>query len=357
MCSTFTVGRELTPATRLLVADLAARSVNWSLPPEGAAILLKSAPPGWRLHIVKSATSSDGDGPPRPSDEVMTAVADAEVYFGFGIPRDLFVAAPNLRWVHSAAAGVGTALHDEMRRSDVVLTNSAGIHAIPIAEYAVAGILHFLRGFDVAIAQQRESKWDKAFFVSTDAPLREMDTVRALIIGTGGLGGATATRLSALGATCTGVRRRVELGPPPGFARVIGLDDIDAALPEHNVVVLAAPFTPQTAGLLTAKRLDLLPSNAIVVNVARGTLIDDAALIDRLERGRIRGAVLDVFRKEPLAATSPLWQLRRVLLTPHISPVSPGRFWPRQLELFLDNWTRYVKGEPLRNVVDKNAGY
>jgi phosphoglycerate dehydrogenase-like enzyme len=343
--------------TRLLVADVAARSLNWSLPPEGAAILLKEAPPGWRVNVIKSPTSSDGDGPPRPSDEVMSAVADAEVYFGFGIPRDLFVAAPRLRWVHSAAAGVGSALHDEMRRSDVLLTNSAGIHAIPIAEYAVAGILHFLRGLDVAIAQQRESRWDKSFFVAVDAPLREMDSVRALIVGTGGIGGEIAKRLSALGATCTGVRRRVDLGPPPGFARVIALRDIEAALPEHDVIVLAAPFTPETAGLLTARRLDLLPANAIVVNVARGALIDDEALIDRLERGRLRGAVLDVFRDEPLAATSPLWQLRRVLLTPHISPVSPGRFWPRQLELFLDNWTRYVRGEPLRNLVDKNAGY
>ena len=343
--------------SRLLVADVAARSLNWSLPPEGAAILSKATPPGWRIHIVKSPTSSDGDGPPRPSDEVMNAAAEAEVYFGFGIPRDLFVAAPRLKWVHSAAAGVGSALHDEMKKSDVVLTNSAAIHAIPIAEYVVAGVLHFLRGFDFAVEQQRDNRWDKSRFVASDAPLREMDTVRALIIGTGGLGGETAKRLTALGATCTGVRRRVELGPPPGFARVIALADIDEALPHHDVVVLAAPYTPETAGLLTAARLDLLPRSAIVVNVARGALIDDEALIDRLERGRIRGAVLDVFRTEPLASASPLWQLRRVLLTPHISPVSPGRFWPRQLELFLDNWTRYVKGEPLRNVVDKSAGY
>jgi phosphoglycerate dehydrogenase-like enzyme len=342
---------------RVLVADVAARSLNWSLPPEGAATLLKATPPGWRIHIVKSPTSSDGDGPPRPSDEVMNAVADAEVYFGFGIPRDLFVAARALKWVHSAAAGVGTALHDEMRASDVILTNSAGIHAIPIAEYVVAGVLHFLRGLDFAVEQQLESKWDKSRFVAPDAPLREMDTVRALIVGTGGLGGETARRLTALGARCTGVRRRVELGPPSGFERVITLGEIDAALADHDVIVLAAPFTPQTAGLMTAARLDLLPSNAIIVNVARGALIDDEALIDRLQRGRIRGAVLDVFREEPLAATSPLWHLRRVLLTPHISPVSPGRFWPRQLELFLDNWNRYVRGEPLRNVVDKSAGY
>jgi phosphoglycerate dehydrogenase-like enzyme len=287
----------------------------------------------------------------------MNAVADAEVYFGFGIPRDLFVAARALKWVHSAAAGVGTALHDEMRASDVMLTNSAGIHAAPIAEYVVAGVLHFLRGLDFAVEQQLAGKWDKSRFVAPDAPLREMDTVRALIVGTGGLGGETARRLTALGARCTGVRRRVELGPPPGFERVIALDEIDQALPDHDVIVLAAPFTPQTAGLMTAARLDRLPPSAIIVNVARGALIDDEALIDRLQRGRIRGAVLDVFREEPLAPTSPLWHLRRVLLTPHISPVSPGRFWPRQLELFLDNWNRYVKGEPMRNVVDKNAGY
>jgi phosphoglycerate dehydrogenase-like enzyme len=347
----------MTDTSRLLVADVAARSLNWSLPPEGAAILLKATPPGWRVHIVKSPTSSDGDGPPRPSDEVMEAVGEAEAYFGFGVPRDLFLAAPLLRWVHSAATGVATALHDEMQASDVVLTNSAGIHAIPIAEYAVAGILHFLRGFDFAVEQQHEAKWDKSRFVAVDAPLREMDTVRALIVGAGGIGSETAKRLTALGATCTAVRRRVELGPPPGFADVIALRDLDKALPVHDVVVLAAPLTPETAGLLTAARLDLLPPSAIIVNVARGALIDDGALIDRLKRGRLRGAVLDVFREEPLAASSPLWQLRQVLLTPHTSPVSPGRFWPRQLELFLDNWTRYVRGEPMRNVVDKNAGY
>ena len=146
------------------------------------------------------------------------------------IDRLAFGSLPRLRWVHSAAAGVGSALHDEMRHSDVLLTNSAGVHAIPIAEYVVAGILHFLRGFDVAIAQQREGKWDKTFFVAPDAPLREMDSVRALIVGTGGLGGETAKRLSGLGATCTGVRRRVELGPPTGFQRVVALSTTNCGM-------------------------------------------------------------------------------------------------------------------------------
>ena len=287
----------------------------------------------------------------------MEAIREAEAYYGFGIPKVLLAEAKKLRWVHSAAAGVGTALYPEMQASDVMLTNSAGIHAVPIAEYVVAGVLYFLRGLDYAVDQQKRTEWNKQPFVRLDSELREMDSVRALVIGVGGLGGAAGERLAALGARVTGVRRRVDLGPPPGFERVIGLDQLEAELPNHDVIVLAAPLTGETKGLLTAERLDLLPRNAIIVNVARGAMLDDAALVERLEAGRLRGAVLDVFKEEPLAPTSPLWQLRQVLLTPHTSPVSPGRFWPRQLDLFLDNWRRYLAGAPLRNVVDKQAGY
>jgi phosphoglycerate dehydrogenase-like enzyme len=347
----------MTTTERLLVVDLAAISKNWALTSDGERRLLHEAPEGWRVHIVRSPTSSDGDGPPRPSDEVMEAIQDAEVYYGFGIPRLLFLEARKLRWVHSAAAGVGTSTYPEMAESDVLLTNSAGVHAVPIAEFVVAGVLHLLRGFDIVIDQQRRLEWNKTPFVKMDSVLREMDSVRALVIGVGGLGGATAERLSALGARCTGVRRRVELGPPPGFERVVSLDELDAELPNHDVIVLAAPQTSATAGLLTAERLDLVPPHAIVVNVARGALVDEAALAERISAGRIRGAVLDVFRVEPLPAASPLWHLRQVLVSPHISPVSPGRFWPRQLALFFDNWRRYSKGQPLRNLVDKRAGY
>jgi phosphoglycerate dehydrogenase-like enzyme len=345
------------PGERLLVVDLAARSKNWALTPEGERRILENAPPGWSVRVIRSETSSDGDGPPRPSDEVMDAIRDAEAYYGFGIPRPLFLEAKRLRWAHSSAAGVGSALYREMVESDIAFTNSAGIHAIPIAEYVVAGVLHFLRGLDIAIDQQHRTEWNKAPFVALDSVLREMDSVRALIVGVGGIGGAIGQRLMALGAHCTGVRRRVNLGPPAGFDRVVGLDDLEFELPTHDVIVLAAPQTTETDGLLTAARLDLLPKTAIVVNVARGALVDEEALVTRLEDGRLRGAVLDVFRQEPLTPTSDLWRLRQVLLTPHVSPVSPGRFWPRQLDLFLDNWNRYSRGEPLRNVVDKQAGY
>ena len=180
---------------------------------------------------------------------------------------------------------------------------------------------------------------------------------RILIVGTGGLGGEAARRLSSLGATCVGVRRRPELGVPEGFAEVVGLSGLDAQLPRADVVVLAAPLTTDTSELMTRARLELLPRRAIVVNVSRGALLDEEAVADLLEAKRLRGAALDVFRQEPLASDSRLWQLPGALIVPHVSPVSPGRFWPRQLDLFLDNWHRYVRGEPLRNLVDKQAGY
>jgi len=339
------------------VVDLAASSKNWALTPEGERVILDATPPGWRVQVVRAPTSSDGDGPPRPSDEVMTAIMDAEAYFGFGIPRALFLEARRLRWVHSAAAGVGSALHPEMLASDVLLTNSAGVHAIPIAEYIVAGVLHFFRGLDVALAQQREGRWDKRFFVADDSPVREVSGARVLVVGAGGIGAQTARRLTALGASCVGVRRHTERGAPEGFARVVAPDALDAELAAADVVVLAAPLTVASRGLMDARRLGLMKPGAILVNVARGALVDEEALAKALVAGHLRGAVLDVFTHEPLAADSPLWQLRQVLLTPHISPVSPGRFWPRALALFCDNWRRYTSGEPLRNLVDKHAGY
>ncbi|HKW10706.1 MAG TPA: D-2-hydroxyacid dehydrogenase [Gemmatimonadaceae bacterium] len=341
----------------LLVIDGNAVSRTWTLTKEAEQRLRDEAPKGWELHFVRAQTSSDGDGPRGSSDEVLRAIPMADVYLGFGIPRPLLLAAKRLRWVHSAAAGVGNALYPEMVAGDVVLTNSAGVHAIPIAEYIVAGVLYFFRGLDIAIDQQRRREWDKQLFVTERSPLREVGGACVLVVGTGGIGSEAARRLSALGAHCIGARRRVSLGAPDGFARVISFESIDSEIPSADVVVLAAPLTEETRGILDARRLDLLRPSAIVVNVSRGALLDESALADRLRSGRLRGAALDVFQQEPLAAQSPLWQLRSALVTPHVSPVSPGRFWARELDLFLDNWRRFVRGEPLRNLVDKHAGY
>ena len=341
----------------LLVVDGNAVSRTWTLTPEAEQRVRREAPPEWDVYFVRAETSSDGDGPRGSSDEVMRAIPEADAYLGFGIPRPLLLAGRKLRWVHSAAAGVGNALYPEMLASEVKLTNSAGVHAIPIAEYIVAGILYFFRGLDVAVDQQRRAEWNKRPFVGEDSPLREMGGARILIVGTGGIGSEAARRLSAFGAQCVGVRRRTSLGAPAGFERVVSYDAIDTELRDADVVVLCAPLTDETRGLLDARRLDLLRPSAVIVNVARGALVDEHGLIDRLRDARIRGAALDVFLEEPLAATSPLWQLRSALVTPHVSPVSPGRFWARELDLFLDNWRRFVNGEPLRNLVDKRAGY
>jgi phosphoglycerate dehydrogenase-like enzyme len=347
----------LTDPLRRLVVDLAATSKNRARTPASEARIRAEAPPGWEVEVVRAPTSSDGDGPQGASREALALIGEAEAYFGFGVTADLLRAARKLRWVHSAAAGVGNVLRSGIADTDVVLTNAAGVHSIPMAEFIIGGLLHFMRGLDVALDQQRRGEWSKAFFVAEDSPLRELGDTRVLIVGTGGIGQATATRLSCLGATCIGVRRRPALGAPPGFSAVVGAEGLDDELPRAEVLILAAPLTGATAQLMTRERLQRLPRGAIVVNVARGALVDEEAVADLLERGWLRGAVLDVFTEEPLHAESRLWPLRSALVVPHVSPVSPGRFWPRSLALFLDNWHRYSNGQPLRNLVDKQAGY
>jgi phosphoglycerate dehydrogenase-like enzyme len=344
-------------STRLLVADLAATSRNWSLTAEARQRIVGAAPRRWRVHFVSAPTVSDGDGGHGASDEVLGAVAEAEAYLGFGLSKPVFDAGRQLRWVHSAAAGVGAALFPEMVASDVILTNAAGIYAKPIAQHALGGVLYFLRSFDIAVELQREGKWDKQPFVGDSSQVRELADCNVLVIGAGGLGSAIAEAMSHFGARCVGVRRHPDRPLPDGFGRVVGPDAIDAELGGADVVVLSTPATAETRALLDARRIARLKRDAIVVNVGRGSLLDEDALVAALAAGKLRGAVLDVFDAEPLATSSRLWQLRNVLLTPHVSGVSPHWYWPRQLDLFLDNWARYDDGRPMRNVVDKTAGY
>ena len=342
---------------RLLVVDLRASADAFALPERVAESIRTGTPAGWRTHIVSALTQSFGDGAQTPSAESMKAIVDAEVYVGFGMPRSLFLAGKQLRWVQTGTAGVATLLFDEMRDGDVLLTNAAGLYGPSIAEYVLGGVLHFLRGFDVAAALRTKKEWDQSIFATARVMPRELDECTVLVIGAGGLGTEIARRFSALGSRVVGVRRRPELGIPEGFTAVHGMDHVDALIPGADVVVLASPLTADTRMILSAGRIASLRPGAIVCNVARGALVDEPALIAALEAGRIRGAVLDVFAQEPLAAESPLWHLERVLQTPHVSGVSPRRFWDRMQTLILDNWAGYRAGTPLRNVVDKHAGY
>jgi phosphoglycerate dehydrogenase-like enzyme len=342
---------------RRLVVDLQSTAPTMALPDWAVDRLQAVTPAGWELVIVQSPTDSSGDGTNAVSDETMAAVASAEAYFGYGLPASLVAAAPQLRWAHSASAGVGSSITPELLSAGLVFTNSAGVYAEAMADTVLAGVLFFVRGLDHAARLQQAGAWDKRPFQTPPHAVREVAGLRVLVVGAGGIGSAVATRLSALGATCTGVRRRPSLGVPTGFARAVGPEALDAELPSADVLVLAAPLTEASRGLMDARRLALLPPGAVVVNVARGALLDDDALLAALDRGTLRGACLDVFPREPLPESSPYWSHPRVLVTPHVSGVSPERHWHRALALFEDNWRRWGAGEPLRNVVDPVAGY
>ncbi|HEY3286415.1 MAG TPA: D-2-hydroxyacid dehydrogenase [Gemmatimonadaceae bacterium] len=343
---------------RKLVLDLRAPAPAFRLPDAVADRIRAAAPSGWEVADVRSDNDALDGSPRGPSPEAMAAVADAEVYFGWGMPAPLFHAASRLKWVQSALAGTGALLAiPALRDGPCLFTNAAGIYGPPIAEHVLAGVMHFTRGFDLAETRRATGQWDQAAFGTPAAAVREVGELRVLVIGAGGLGSEIGARFAALGARVTGLRRVVAKGCPPGFARVAGLEALDAELPEADVVVLAAALTDETRNLLDARRLAVLPEHAIVVNVARGTMVDEEALHAALLSGHLRGAVLDVFAREPLAPESPLWQLRHVLVTPHVSGVSPRRLWDRLAALFLGNWQAYVEGRPLRNLVDKHIGY
>lgn len=342
---------------RHAVIDLRSRTPHMRMPEWVTDELRAQVPSGWRLTVIASPSVPVGGSAESISAETFEAIRDAEIYFGYGIPGALIEAGQKLKWAHSMAAGVGGSISPALRAQGVTLTNSAGIYAEGIADTVLGGVIHFLRGLDVAVRQQAASVWDQTTFPRPDTMMREVDEMRVLVIGAGGIGSAVARRFSALGCTCTGLRRRPELGPLPGFERVAGPEALESELPHADVVVVAAPSTSATNEVLDGPRLALLPEGAIVVNVARGSLIHEESLLGALDSGRLRGAVLDVFQTEPLPASSAFWRHPRVLITPHVSGVAPRRQWVRALALFEDNWRRYVAGEPLRNVVDLDAGY
>jgi phosphoglycerate dehydrogenase-like enzyme len=327
---------------------------NWAVEEIRAAL-----PAGWALTEVAEPGDGRGDGG-GTSPEACEAVRGAEAYVGYGVPEDLFAAATEgpgarLRWAHTASAGVGGALHPAMRASDVVLTNGAGIYAEPMADTVLAMILHFARGIDVAVRAQAERRWDKAPFDAADAPVRELADSTVGIVGLGGIGRAVARRAAALGMRVLATRRRGTDGPP-GVDVFAGDDALHRILPECHYLVVAVPQTDDTRALVGARELGMLPEGAVVVNVARGAVIDENALIGALRSGRLRGAGLDVFTREPLPADSPLWTLPNVLVLPHVSGAS-HRFWRRQADLIVQNLRRHAAGEPLLNTVDKTAGY
>jgi len=340
---------------RRIVASLRERRPIWDAPPWALEEIRAALPDDWELISLAVQADGTGDGG-EVAAEVLDAVRGAEVYLGYGIPREVFSAARDtLRWAHSAAAGVGGSLYPEMVASDVVLTNSAGVHAEPIADTVLAMMLHFARGLDWAVRAQAERRWGKEDFESADAPVRELSEGTVGLLGLGGIGRAVARRAVALGMRVAASRRSSAAGPS-GVEVLAGEGALDRLLSISDYLVVTVPRTPETEGMIGARELARLPKDAVVVNVSRGGIVDEDTLAEALRSGSLRGAGLDVFAREPLPPASPLWGLPNALLLPHVSGTS-HRFWRRETDLIVANLRRWLSGERLLNTVDKRAGY
>lgn len=312
---------------------------------------------GWEVVRVAAHSSGRGDGSGSTSAEAIDAVRDAEIYLGYGAPEAILRAGEALRWVHSGAAGVASAITPALRGSGVVLTNSAGVHGPAIAETALAMMLHFARGLDVAVRAQAEGVWDTAPFDADPSVSRELDGATLGVVGYGGIGREVAHRALAFGMRVLALRRHPDLSrESDGVTVLSGREALDRLLSESDYVVLATPETQETRGMIDVRAFERMKRGAVLVNVSRGPLVDEEALVRALRGGSLRGAALDVFATEPLPAGHPLWRLPNVLVTPHVSGYS-SRFWERESELILDNVSRYLRGRDLRNVVDLDAGY
>lgn len=346
-----------------LVLDINDRRPVWALPDWAVAEIGSALPDAWEFVAVTAESEGTGDGATRISSEVLAALAGARVYIGFGIAPEILTDGGNLEWVHTASAGVGKSLSPEMLESAVLFTNSAGIHGPPMAETVLAMMLHFGRGLDFAQRGKATRTWYNEPFYDAAAPVRELAHGTVGILGLGGVGGEVAWRARALGARVIGLRRRPsdEAGggggsSVEGVEVVYGADGLATLASESDYLIVTAPLTEATRGIVSREVLALMKSDAVLINVSRGALVDEAALVEALRAGRLRGAGLDVFSVEPLPEDHPFWDLANVLITPHVSPVTRG-FWRREVDLIVENLERFLSGRPLINLVDKQAGY
>jgi glyoxylate/hydroxypyruvate reductase A len=296
------------------------------------------------------------DRPEQEERQWRTLLAEAEILFDFDRTHleDLPEWAPSLRWIQATSAGIGqrVAVHRYAERMpDVVFTTASGVHAIPLAEYAMMSILMFRKKIPEMLAGQAKRVWEP--FASTDLTGRSLT-----IVGMGAIGREVARVGSAFGMRGVGVKRTVA-GVDASSLHLEFLhpfDQLHAALDGAEHLVLAAPHTPETEGLIGAPELSRLAPGAIVVNVGRGALMDEAALVDALCSGHVGGAALDVFREEPLPPDSPFWTMRNVFVCSHSAGTS-DRENDRIMDIFCENLSRYLAGEPLLNVLDTARMY
>jgi phosphoglycerate dehydrogenase-like enzyme len=276
---------------------------------------------------------------------------DAEIAFcGLGEQRvrKVLDAAPKLRWYHTPSAGVDRLVEfAEFRQRGIVLTNNSGSYDIQIAEHVMAFVFGAAKRLHLYRDQQAKREW-------TDQQHHELRGETLVVYGAGSIGGEVVRLAAAVGLRVIAVRR--SSGAVPGAAKTVPPDRLAEVAAEADYLVIAAPLTPATRGAVSAAVLARLKTTAWVINIARGPIIDELALIDALAAGRIGGAALDTFVKEPLPADSPLWSMPNVIITPHTSNSSP-RVRERTLALFVENVRRFKANEPLLNQVDWERGY
>jgi phosphoglycerate dehydrogenase-like enzyme len=287
--------------------------------------------------------------------EATKAAATADVIFTSRISPSALRDAAHLKWIQSSASSVSTLPLNELAAGKVVVTNTRTLQGGPIAEHVMGGILVLARRYDLTLAAQREARWIQNE-MAADATPWCLEGKAMTILGMGSIGQETARRARAFGMNITAVRRRPGRPKPPFVDQVYGPDQLPIALRGCDVLVIAAPFLAATDRLVGSTEISLMNRGALIVNVARGKIVDEAAMISALNSGQLGGAVLDVFHHEPLDPSSPLWTLPNVVVTPHIASLRPDH-WDDVVELFSDNLRRFMRGQPLRNLVDLAAGY
>jgi phosphoglycerate dehydrogenase-like enzyme len=282
------------------------------------------------------------------------SVQDAVVILN-GIPdgyllRQIFTGAAGLRWVHSLSDGVEKILFPELVASPAILTNARGVFKRSLAEFVIASVLYFAKDFRRLIRSQQAGAWQP--FEMEEAHGKVMG-----IVGYGETGRACAERAHSLGMKIVGLRRKPELANgDPWLEAVLGPHQLHDLLARSDYVVLATPATPQTRRLFGKAEFGAMKRSSVFINVGRGSSVDEPAMIEALQHGRIRGAALDVYEIEPLPPGHPLYRSENVLLSPHCADHTPD-FYELDTEFFVQNLHRFLKGEPLENVVDKEAGY
>ena len=318
------------------------KEVRWNISDQDLAELRAEFP------SVDLVSVEDDDALPK-------ALEDADAFVGWTFPREHFAVARRLRWVQSASAGIELNLFPEMMASDVVLTNGGGLHSVSIPEHTLALMLALARNIHRAVQLQGERRWERFGVIGFAGGVRELTGARVAILGAGPIGLSLAKLLAAFDMRIRFLRRRPDR-PIEGAEAVVGPERLHELLGWADFVVLATPLTRETRHMIDREALAAMKSSAFLINVARGEVIDDDALVDALQRGAIAGAGLDAFVEEPLPSSSPYFDLDNVILTPHVSGYTPTYF-AKVIELFRENLGRWVRGEPLKNVINKQLGY